>query len=271
VLEHHPELAARMWAVLTEGGVVEATGPGDLKYWGIEHAQKTYVTVTVCGSDRAALEALRRVVLTDLRGAQPPRLLPEVGDFLRRYAPTRDRRSLRASLSDPEALVRDAEAVRRLPAYLQALLRDDLQPGPVREAEGGGYEMRIVFHLLPGADFEQVRHRLLPHALLSGFGVTVDSSPASAPSPTQHLLYQTLEQSVRERYPSVPVGPFLLSFTATDSRHFRTHGVPAFGFSPFPFVAADTYSGGHGNERIGLPAFVEGVRLYSELVRRLAD
>jgi len=79
-----------------------------------------------------------------------------------------------------------------------------------------------------------------------------------------------LAEIVGERYPRVPAGPWVLAFTATDSRYFRAAGIPSYGFSPFPFVATETYTGDDRNERVSLGAYVEGVRLYSDLVRRLA-
>ena len=59
ILARHPELVERMAVVLTEGGVVESLGPSEIKYWGIEFAQKHFGRVEYCGSDRERLEALR--------------------------------------------------------------------------------------------------------------------------------------------------------------------------------------------------------------------
>ena len=62
----HPELVARMGVVLTEGGVVEATSADDVKYWGIEFAQKTYAesssarAIAVASTIWRAFESARR-------------------------------------------------------------------------------------------------------------------------------------------------------------------------------------------------------------------
>ena len=54
ILARHPELVARMAAVLTEGGVVESQGPSSVKYWGIEFAQKHFGRVEFCGRTGSA-------------------------------------------------------------------------------------------------------------------------------------------------------------------------------------------------------------------------
>ncbi|HUP41890.1 MAG TPA: M20/M25/M40 family metallo-hydrolase, partial [Thermoanaerobaculia bacterium] len=50
VLRQHPELVERFELVLTEGGVVEGRGRGEIKYWGTEFAQKRHATLLVCGA-----------------------------------------------------------------------------------------------------------------------------------------------------------------------------------------------------------------------------
>jgi len=47
--------------------------------------------------------------------------------------------------------------------------------------------------------------------------------------------------------------------------------IPSYGFSPFLIFATDTYRVDTINERIGLPGFVEGVRIYKEVVQTLAN
>ena len=59
ILREHPELARRFWAVLTEGGVVEAVSDSDVKYWGTEFAQRRQVEVRLCSPRRERLDELR--------------------------------------------------------------------------------------------------------------------------------------------------------------------------------------------------------------------
>ena len=48
-------------------------------------------------------------------------------------------------------------------------------------------------------------------------------------------------------------------------------GIASYGFSPFPYMLTDVVRVNGPGERIGLPGYVEGVRLYRDLVRRLAS
>ena len=65
------------------------------------------------------------------------------------------------------------------------------------------------------------------------------------------------------------MGPYFLPWTATDSRFFRSAGVPSYGFSPFLIMNTDTLQVDQANERMSLPGYVDGVTLYREVVRRL--
>ena len=54
LIQTHPEMVRNFWAVLTEGGVVEARARDDIKFWGTEFAQKRYADLVVCGSEPRA-------------------------------------------------------------------------------------------------------------------------------------------------------------------------------------------------------------------------
>jgi acetylornithine deacetylase/succinyl-diaminopimelate desuccinylase-like protein len=60
-----------------------------------------------------------------------------------------------------------------------------------------------------------------------------------------------------------------ITWSATDSRFFRTAGIPSYGFSPFLIMNTDTLQVDQANERFAVPAFADGVALYRQLVRRL--
>lgn len=72
-------------------------------------------------------------------------------------------------------------------------------------------------------------------------------------------------------HPGVRVGPYLLPWSGSDARFFRAAGIPAYGFSPFLLVAADTFTAAEPNERMAIDAFVDGVALYERAVRRLVE
>ncbi len=65
------------------------------------------------------------------------------------------------------------------------------------------------------------------------------------------------------------MGGIFLPWTVTDSRYFREHGIPSYGFSPFLFFSTDTVRVDRLNERIPLPGFISGLEIYSQLVLRL--
>jgi acetylornithine deacetylase/succinyl-diaminopimelate desuccinylase-like protein len=270
VLDEHPELVARFGTVLTEGGVIEALNPSEIKYWGIEFAQKQFAKTTVCASDRAALESVAALLRETGKG-QPVSVLPHgVGAFLSSYAATRGADRFRGLLADPEALLTDPARFAKLTPFMQALLRDEVAPlAPVRQPDGS-WSLDIWLHLLPGHDFEEVAAELLPEWTFGGLPHT-ELELASPPgiSPLDHPDYRTLETAVAERFPDVPVGPYYLPWTMTDARRFRALGRPTYGFAPFPVVVYDTIQIGKANERMQLPAFVAGVALYREAVSRL--
>jgi acetylornithine deacetylase/succinyl-diaminopimelate desuccinylase-like protein len=268
----HPEMVRDFWAVLTEGGVVEARSRVDIKFWGTEFAQKHYADLIVCSADRERLEGVRKALLdmgpteTDLR------LVPEVREVLAPYGKTRDRSDLRELVLHPDRALGDVAAFRKLPKYLQSMLRDEAFPFPVQEAKGGGYELDIKFQLLPGTDLAAVREKLVPSWLTAGLTTYLDDPQTLAGgSPLDHPVFQGIQETLHEAYPDAPTGPYFLAWAATDSRFFRAAGVPSYGFSPFLIMNTDTLAVDAANERFALPGFVEGVEVYRQLLRRLVS
>ncbi len=273
ILRHRPEITSRAWAFLTEGGAVETFDFEEVKYWGIETGQRRYVTATVCCRHREHLESLRDELLEERRtGSFSVRLTPEISFMLESYAQSRTKTALREALANPEALRFDAPAFFELPMFLRAMLRDDAVPDQVREAKGGDFELRVVFMLLPGSSFEAVRDRQLPAWRTAGCDVAIhDEGGANHGSPIDHPVYLAARQELEALSPGSPVGPYFLPWTATDSRFARAAGIPSYGFSPFLVYVTETYRIGQVDERMYLPAFVDGVSAYSRLVRRLVE
>ena len=272
ILDEHPELVARMGTVLTEGGVVEATNVSQVKYWGIEFAQKQYGRITFCSRDAEALAELRRLLVERGQGDPLPDVDPSVARFLARYAPTRDLGLYPLILAHPAAVPLDRSAFDRLSGFLQSLFRNQLEPLAVEADPGGGYRLDVWLHLLPGEDLETVAGELLPPWLRAGFAVSpLERLGEGLASPLDHPDYLALERAVSERFPTVPVGPFFLIQAMTDAQRFRSAGIHAYGFSPFPVVVLDTVQIAKPNERMQLPAFRVGVELYRSAVGRLVN
>lgn len=272
ILANHPELVARMGTVLTEGGVVEAVGPSQVKYWGIEFGQKHFGRVDYCGSDRDRLEALRRVIADG--GFSEPRAAvdPGVRIFLEHYADSRGIGLYHGLLARPERLIREPARFAKLTPFMRSLFRDEVVPAPIATADDGSFQLTVAIHMLPASEIDSVVAELLPD--WKTLGVTSSrpwGSGARTASPVDTPLFRTLEEAIRERHPDVPVGPYFLPWTATDSRYFRAAGISSYGFSPFLLSVTETLQIGQPNERMQLPGFVEGTRLYREAVRRLVD
>jgi acetylornithine deacetylase/succinyl-diaminopimelate desuccinylase-like protein len=270
ILRQHPELVKSFWAVLSEGGAVEARARDEIKYWGTEAGQKRFVDLHVCSGDRARLDALHKMLVDRGYTETDLHITPEVRAYLASYGPTRDRPAYREVLEHPEEALADVTRFRELPNYLKSLFRNEAVPFAVQAAPGGGWEMLIKFHLLPGVELADVRDELLPPAMLHGLAVTLDEPPTSRHgSPLDHPVFQAVLATLKERYPQAPAGPWFLPWTATDSRFFRAAGVPSYGFSPFLIMNTDTLQVDQANERFALPSFADGVSLYRQVVRRL--
>lgn len=272
LIQAQPEKVRNFWAVLTEGGVVEARSRDNVKFWGTEFAQKHYADLIVCSDSRERLEDLRKTLYDRGPTETDLRITPEVRAVLEAYAPTRDRDDLRDLVDHPEKVLGDIAAFRKLPPYLRSMFRSEAVPFPVEEARGGGYQMLIKLQILPGDDLETVRRKLVPDWMLFGLSAQLDAPPPPrGGSPLDHPVFKEIQETLDDHYPGVAAGPYFLAWTATDARFFRAQGVPAYGFSPFLIMNTDTLSVDQANERFALPGFVDGVEIYVELVRRLVS
>ncbi|HEX2465216.1 MAG TPA: M20/M25/M40 family metallo-hydrolase [Thermoanaerobaculia bacterium] len=271
LLRERADLLGKSWGVLTEGGVVEARTPTDIKYWGTENGQKRYVRMLACSRSRQRLETIH----DDLRARGEPlehlRVVPPVAEFLRYYASTRDLPKHRDLLAQPEAVVGDLARFAQLAQYQKTLFRDEISLLRIEPStDGRGWVLPIVFGLLPDSDVEQAIADLLPEWITHGVWLQRLPDDGSAPtSPIDHPILVTIGQLLTERYGQVPNGPFYQTRSTNDARLFRRQGIPSYGFSPFLVLATDTVGVGGVNESLALPGYVDGVEMYVDLVRRL--
>jgi len=272
LLRNRPEIFDDVWVLLTEGGVLEARGIRNIKYWGTEFQQKRYIRVLVCSPSRQRLLDLVSDIHRRGRPLDRLRVTPGVRTFLKSYGDTRDRRRYRELLSAPERLVENQRDFDELPSFLQGLFRDDIHPFEVVEnPSGGGYQIRITLSLLEDSEVEEVIEHLLPSWMTAGLSMTVIVEPAArGGSDPDHPFLALLAQVLEERFGEVRSGPYFQGRSATDARFFREAGVPSFGFTPFLALTTDTLAISGPNEGIALPAYIEGVDLYKDLLARLA-
>lgn len=92
----------------------------------------------------------------------------------------------------------------------------------------------------------------------------------SGASPFNTPYFSNMAKTVRAMRGNIPVLPFLTT-GATDLRHFRSLGIPAYGFFPATFTR-DEISAMHGvNERISVRTLEEGLKGTTEIVNFLAS
>ena len=271
IVANHPQLTDRFSVVLTEGGVIEAVSHNDVKYWGIEFAQKWFATGWACSSSRRRLEQLREDLDQLSETNHDLRLTPEVAQFLGSYADSRGLQETQRILRDVGAALDHPHKFATLPPYLKSLFRDETATFDIHPNADGGYRLRFILHLLPGSDFEQVKAKLVPDWVTLGVPLSIEQPVLSGQaSPVDSPTFQILVDSVHETYPDATVGSYLLAWSATDARFFRQAGIPAYGFSPFLIFATDTFRRDTLNERIDLLGYVNGVNLYKRAVQKLA-
>ncbi len=269
-IREHPELVARFWGLLTEGGAVEAVTLDDVRYWGTEFCQKRFIDVWVCAAQEERLTALREDLIVESDRVARPHLTEPVRQFFALYGPTRGLEPFRRALDHPDQLLGDG-TFHELPPRVIAMLRNELAVSPVTEADGN-YQIRVILHLVPGEELSTAWHDLALDQLLSGFAFMVDEPhPDTGCSPLDHPLLQGIDAFMAKKFPRWDHGPLIVPWAATDARFFRGVGVPAYGFSPFLILSADSTKMTAANERIPGPPFVAGVELYADVVRSLVS
>ncbi len=273
ILREHPELVSQMDVVLTEGGVVEATERHVIKYWGTETAQKRYVEIYACHQRQDRLIALH----DDIEGANKHEFARHLDTgtarFLTRYGPTRDHPGLARLMSPPQRYrFMDGTDMTVLPLHVQLMIRNDVAASEPIEDLAGGYRMRIILALLPGVTVEDALDELLPSWMTHGVALSFDERHGPGePSSQDHPVYVALDRFMQEEaaVDGGIHGPYVVTQSATDARFFRAAGITTFGYSPFVLMTTDTLQMKAANERIALPAFIEGVDRYVRLVKNL--
>jgi len=137
-------------------------------------------------------------------------------------------------------------------------------------------------NVIPPAAYAEIDTRVVPgekldrwiaelRGVIKDDGIKIESvlNFEANTSPVGTDLVKAVGEVVRRRYPGALITyPVLAGFT--DSHFYRDLGVHSYGFSPFVGPPRDLGGGFHGNdERINKQAFVDGVRLFYEVVEQL--
>lgn len=170
---------------------------------------------------------------------------------------------LRTLAEDPatNAMIRTTIA----PTMLRGSDKDNVLP---LRAEGV-----INFRLLPGDTREDVIKHVSeaiadPEVDITALGTFgTDPSPVS---PVDDSVFRTLAGTIRQIHPEAVVAPYLV-VGATDSRHYQKLTSRVYRFMPFVVPAGDI-SGIHGtDERLAIDSYIDGIRLYRQLILNLDE
>ena len=188
---------------------------------------------------------LTRAYLGAVGQAQPG----EVGEALRRFA---------ADPTDAAA----AETLSRSPEFVgttrTTCVATMLDAGHAENALPQKAKATVNCRIFPGVAVETVRDAL--EAAIADTGVqitTLDKPQASPVSEMRPDVMKAITRAVHEKYPGVPVVPYLES-GGTDGKVYRTDGIPTFATSGLFSKASEMYA--HGlNERLPVRSFYEGI------------
>jgi acetylornithine deacetylase/succinyl-diaminopimelate desuccinylase-like protein len=157
---------------------------------------------------------------------------------------------------------------------INAMLRDTISL-TVLEA---GYKVNVIperaeaaidCRLLPDTDAAQFRRWL--ETTIGDEQVrmeTIETSIPTAVSPIESPFFEAVRHALARHVPDAIVFPLQVP-GGTDSRFFRAHNIPAYGFGPFVLELSEM-DRVHGiDERISIENLVQGVKIAYDIIREL--
>ncbi len=280
LLEAHPELFDGVVAVFGEGGINRVYGD-QLAWWGIEIAQKRPLWLRITAKGRPGhgstlnlhtaphrlIRALDRLLERplDFHGT------PEVRLYFESIAPYETKGLQRLVANLDEILNLPHPETKMLPGipnyFLDSIQINMLQAGKQPNVAPETATAWIDIRLLPDTDekqfLEDVRSRLGKEVGVKVIleAPRVEASPVSGPG------FECIAEVLSKQAPVVPA--FIPGIT--DSRYFREHNLPAYGFSPFKLGGA-RLRGIHGiDEQIPIKEFEEGIATMLAVVQSCSE
>ena len=211
-----------------------------------------------------------------LEAERPIRVLPEVQEFFTRVSGLMSAESA-AGYDDLETSLRDPEFRARFLSNRQyaAMVRATFAVTMLRGSEKSNVippeaSAQIDCRMLAGDDPQEIAGWVRGVVADEHVEVRIAREPKIPNlSPPDTELYKAMAAAMRRRAPGVVVAPMIL-VAFTDSWVFRRCGLHGYGFSPFVMDDAEL-QGLHGNdERISLENLREGVRVYTEMLMKVA-
>ena len=272
LLDHRPEWFRGVAAVLNEGAINEMI-LRDVRFWGLETLQSGIAVVELEAEQAASLERVAaEFARFRIRGpAVPPHPHVVIGFGLLAN-------HLQSPLTDPVRHIdrtwQDPEQRAVLPDRYGAFVEPRATWWPVYlkpPGPAGKPHMLFVVAVPPGVDPSIYSEPVIRAA--SRLNVRVSGAFASEPagaSPYPTPFTELLRRVTEVHHPGIPFGPVPIWGAITTSAIFRHRGFAAYGYSPIPVNIIDE-SRRHGNdERIFLRDYVDGVRLYEDIVEEWA-
>jgi len=226
------------------------------------------------GSRPSAADAPARLARALARIAEyrdSPRLTEPVREMLRVLF-----RQGRIAL-DPDSLTGGEEDARRLDGFTLShpetdpLLRNTfavttLSAGFKPNVIPAKAEGTVDCRMLPGEDPEAIAGRV--REMVSDLDVRVEVSFSERPNGSpKGPLFDALEEAIRSAHPDAVILPYL-STGFTDSRFFRSIGIPTYGLAPL-LLPREEFGRIHGvDERIPVEGIAEMVNITSALIGR---
>jgi acetylornithine deacetylase/succinyl-diaminopimelate desuccinylase-like protein len=286
-LEQQRALIGDAEFVLNEGGTTRAGERGEVEYVGIGTTEKSpfWLDVTARGTAghgsrptpdnpvHRLVRALHRLATYET----PLIVTPTVERYFRGLAVAEPDTLRRRWYRDIRAALRDSAAARAITSevYYNAILRNTITVTGLRGSEQTNVipsvaRATVDVRLLPGQDPDRFLAELMRVVDDEAVSITPQGVNWSATeSPTDAEAYRAIVGAVQALRPGVRVVPTMLA-GFTDSHYFRRIGISSYGVSPFPLTAAEA-QGVHANdERLSVAALTFGVRLYYEIVKRVA-
>jgi len=274
LLENRPEIFKGAGLLINEGG--GGTRRDGVPEFDVEVTQKVPVWIRLKAVDTPGhgsmpnpTSSVTRIVdaLNRLREHRfPARVIPPVNEMFIALAESSPPEWADAYLDMPSAVQQPGflEKLQARSPFLHALTRDTCSLTRM----SGSNKINVV----PPEATAEIDCRMLPDRppealvqdirdIVNGTGVEVEVIMAFTPavSPTEGVLYESIEKVIAENHGGAVITPGVMT-GFTDSHFTRDAGIDSYGFDPTIVDEADAVRI-HGNdERIAIEAFKRGVR-----------
>lgn len=145
------------------------------------------------------------------------------------------------------------------PTIIEAGIKENVIPTSARAV--------VNFRIIPGDDTNSVMEHV--KTTINDERVIIEkmSHPTnpSTVSSIDNIFYTSIEQSIKEVFPSTITVPYL-TLGATDSRHFKNISPNIYRFVPF-MITSENITCFHGfDERIPVNEFEDAIRFYTQII-----